>query len=954
MAAPLLFLLLRMLIIVVAAPLPSSADTDDLAALLALKDAVTRDPDSVLAAWSNSTTANYCLWRGVSCRPNSTSVAAIDLPSASLSGFLPNSLPPRLHRLDLSGNNFSGAIPATYLAASSTLRSLDLTSNRLSGPLPAACRSQSLTYLRLAGNLITAQIPADLAQCRSLRLLDLSRNILEGAIPSSLAALAALRVLDVSRNSLTDRIPPQLSACRDLAVLVLSATSPGEFNAFLGDLPPQLLAIPALQILWAPGANIDGRLPSSRNGSSSSCALRAVNLAQNYISGSLPPWLKDCPDLAYLDLSSNSFSGPMPAGLKMGCITYLNVSRNSLSGHLLPTASSVETDRRCPSRLINDNDDIVMQYYQSLVSGATMVFSPSSAMNAAIHDFSNNSFSGPLPSIALHLDGNFSYILLLNNNMFNSMLSAGFFGFCKGASGVSVNLSDNQLSGSLDTLSSCPPLWYFDAGYNMLDGSISNAVADLHFLRSLILRGNNLTGLIPGVFGDLAALEVLDLSRNYLTGTIPPNLAHASHLQALMLGHNSLSGGIPASFSELDQLVVLDVSFNNLSGDIPRLRHSTDCGSFVGNPLLHPCLGPNGTTGSTEHTQQDGEMSKSRSVMVIVIGTAIAMVSFLAVFLLFVVCERRKRAKIANLRAKLVVTFGDAPPELTYDNLVQATNNFSIQNLIGTGGFGSTYKAELAPGFLVALKRLAMGRFQGLEQFDVEIRTLGRIQHKNLVTLIGYHIGGSETFLIYNYLSGGNLDTFIHEMGSRTVSWTEVQKIAEDVAEALAFLHCSCTPRIIHRDIKPSNILLDEELNAYLSDFGLARLMEVSQTHATTDVAGTFGYVAPEYATTCRVSDKADVYSFGVVLLEMMSGKRSLDPSFSQFSDGFTIVGWARMLAEEGNTGEFFSAGLLDIVPMDKLSEMLNIALSCTSESLADRPSMRQVAAKLKQLRNEQ
>ncbi|GJN06098.1 hypothetical protein PR202_ga23789 [Eleusine coracana subsp. coracana] len=190
--------------------------------------------------------------------------------------------------------------------------------------------------------------------------------------------------------------------------------------------------------------------------------------------------------------------------------------------------------------------------------------------------------------------------------------------------------------------------------------------------------------------------------------------------------------------------------------------------------------------------------------------------------------------------------------------------------------------------------------------------------------------------------------------GAERCSWTEVHKIAVDVAQALAFLHYSCTPRIIHRDIKPSNILLDEERNAYLSDFGLARLIEVTQTHATTDVAGTFGYVAPEYATTCRVSDKADVYSFGVVLLELMSGKRSLDPSFAQFGNGFTIVSWGRMLTQEGKTSEFFSSGLRESAQKDRLSEMLKIALSCTSESVSARPPMRQVSAKLKQLGNDQ
>ncbi|PAN31707.1 hypothetical protein PAHAL_5G439300 [Panicum hallii] len=966
MAAPLPPPPLHLLLLLLVLPIPlASSSAADLAALLALKAAVAHDPGGALSAWSAASATSYCRWRGVTCHPSSLAVAAIDLPAASLSGALPAALPlpPRLRRLDLAANNFSGPVPDAFLAPA-TLRYLDLRFNSLSGALeipPPLANSSSppcaaLTHLRLTGNFLVGQIPAEIAQCRSLRVLDLSRNVLEGAIPRELGRLGALRVLDVSRNSLTDRIPAELANCRELAVLVLTnlTASPGEqpeFNAFVGGLPTEVLTIPALEVLWAPRANLDGRLPLSRNGT---CRLRAVNLGQNYVAGTMPPWLGECQDLTFLDLSFNRLEGSMAAELAIGCLTYLNVSGNSLSGPLLSS-----TESQCSSRLIGD--DIVMQYYDELV-GNVLIGNPfgselASIANVTLHDFSNNGFGGALPSITVSLDRNYSYGLWLNGNMFNTTLSARFFGFCKVATGVAINLSSNQLSGSLDMLSSCISIHNFDAGYNNFSGSIPADVGGLHFLRRLVLSGNNLTGQIPGQFGDLAALEVLDLSRNSLTGSIPLHLTDASHLQVLRLDHNRLSGTIPPSFSELAQLTVLDVSFNNLSGDIPNLRHPADCGFFIGNPLLHQCLGTNASLPPTEAVSSSKGVKKwgarFKSLIVILVAASAAVISFLLVILLFFVCERRKRAKISNLRTKVVVTFTDAPPELTYENLIRATSNFSIQNLIGSGGFGATYKAELVPGFLVAVKRLAMGRFQGLQQFDAEIRTLGRIRHRNLVTLIGYHLGESDTFLIYNYLSGGNLETFIHEMGSRNVSWTEVHKIAVDVAQALAFLHFSCTPRIIHRDIKPSNILLDEDLNAYLSDFGLARLIEVTQTHATTDVAGTFGYVAPEYATTCRVSDKADVYSFGVVLLELMSGKRSLDPSFSQFGDGFTIVSWGRMLMQEDNTSEFFSRGLLDAARKDRLTEMLKIALSCTSESVAVRPSMRQVAAKLKQLEND-
>ncbi|KAI5004819.1 hypothetical protein ZWY2020_032062 [Hordeum vulgare] len=778
-----------LLLLLVALPLASPSSAGDQAALLALKGAVTGDPASVLSAWSSSD-PDHCHWRGVTCHPASSAVAAIDLPAASLSGTLPAALPPRLLRLDLSGNNFSGPIPAAFLA-SPTLRALNLSSNRLSGPIafPPSSNSNSnssssppcpaLAHLRLAGNFLVGEIPAALAQCRSLRVLDVSRNVLEGAVPRALGRLAALRVLDVSRNSLTDRIPRELGNCRALAVLVLTnlTASPGdqpEFNAFLGGLPQEVVTMPALEVLWAPRANFDGRLPRYRNGS---CRLRAVNLGQNYIGGPVPKWLVECGDLAFLDLSSNSFEGSMPPELRIGCMKYLNVSQNLLSGPLLSPVQG-----KCSSRL--SDDVVVIQYYEALV-GIALIGNPFGSVlgdisNAALHDFSNNGFDGALPSLNLHLAGNYSYGLLLNSNMFNSTLSGGFFGFCKGASWVAVNLSGNRLSGSLDMLSNCTSLQSFEAGYNMFNGPLSPGIGGLHLLRILVLRANNLTGEIPVRFGDLAALEVLGLSQNSLAGILPSHLADASRLKVLMLDHNRLSGSIPPSFSELAQLSVFDVSFNNLSGDIPYLRHSPDCSLFVGNPLLSRCLGPNASAPPSSPSNHQkwtqrlgGHMTKSKYLVVIIAASATALVSFVVAVLLFFVCERRKRAKIENFKKKMVVTFADAPPEINYDSIIQATGNFSIQNLIGTGGFGATYKAELAPGYLVAVKRLAMGRFQGLQQFDAEIITLGRIRHKNLVTLIGYHNGESDTFLIYNYLPGGNLESFIHEMGSRQVSWAE-------------------------------------------------------------------------------------------------------------------------------------------------------------------------------------
>ncbi|XP_071686638.1 probable LRR receptor-like serine/threonine-protein kinase RPK1 [Rutidosis leptorrhynchoides] len=297
-----------------------------------------------------------------------------------------------------------------------------------------------------------------------------------------------------------------------------------------------------------------------------------------------------------------------------------------------------------------------------------------------------------------------------------------------------------------------------------------------------------------------------------------------------------------------------------------------------------------------------------------------------------------------------LVIFRELGVPLTFDSVIQATGNFTMKYCIGSGGFGSTYRAEINPGTTVAVKRLTVEMCQGVPQFNAEIRSLGRIKHPNLITLIGYCASESEMLLVYNYISGGSLEDFIRLNKNRVTGVKVVTKIAAEVAGALAFLHDDCSPRILHRDVKPSNILLDNNYNAYLSDFGLSRLLEGFETHVTTGVAGTFGYVAPEYALACRASYKADVYSYGVMLLELISDKRALDMSFSGQENGFTIVTWATMLWEEGRMDEVFADGLWASGPENVLPELLQLGLSCTMESAPKRPTMRQVVRKLRQI----
>ncbi|XP_021762442.1 LRR receptor-like serine/threonine-protein kinase RPK2 [Chenopodium quinoa] len=926
----------------------------------------------------------------------------VELQGNNFSGRIPNEISNltsfSLRLLNLSFNLLTGKVPGS-LIGSGKIRVLDLSDNQLSGKINVGHDCWFLTHLKLSNNFLVGNVPAEIGKCMNLRTLLLDGNILEGRIPPEIGRLSELRVLDVSRNSLTDTIPRELSNCRKLAVLVLTNLVEysddrsldifrGEYNAFVGGVPEEVFTIPALQVLWAPRANIGGRLPWNWT---KYCSLRALNLGQNYIDGIIPEGIAMCRNLTFLDLSSNGLSGNFPLQLQVSCMVYLNVSWNSLSGLLLPSENhncGGGVNLKRDNLYYLDEEDIHNVYFRvnTWDPESNVQYGAMSDDSLVIkHDFGRNKFTGSLPLFSLSaglfdLNGNVSYELLLNENSFNGSLPGKFLSGCQNVCGIYVNLTANKISGEIYTtlLQDCLELKSFEVAQNQMWGSISSDIiklnmlsnldlrenqlsgplpkqlGDLKSLKSLLLGRNNFTGEIPPQLGQLTNLEDLDLSENNLKGPIPSALANASNLKVLLLDHNVLTDDIPWSFSSLSHLVELDVSFNNLTGHIPHLQNISDCASFKGNRFLHSCPDPYSVPPAGLPVPLEVEKVHHRRKMkslIIAAATSVSVViAVILVIVLGLVFGKKKLGRLTCLRRKVVVTFANTPVELTYDNVVSATGNFSIRNLIGTGGFGSTYKAELVPGYLVAVKRLSIGRFQGIQQFEAEIKTLGRVRHKNLVTLIGYYVGDTEMFLIYNYLSGGNLETFIHDRSANNVKWPEIYKITDDVAHALAYLHYSCVPRIVHRDIKPSNILLDEELNAYLSDFGLARLLEVSQTHATTDVAGTFGYVAPEYATTCRVSDKADVYSFGVVLLELMSGKKTLDPSFSEYGNGFNIVGWAMLLMDEGRCSEFFYLELWEAGPEENLLKMLQLALSCTVESLSIRPSMKQVLEKLKQL----
>nr|WIL59877.1 nodulation protein [Melilotus officinalis] len=302
-------------------------------------------------------------------------------------------------------------------------------------------------------------------------------------------------------------------------------------------------------------------------------------------------------------------------------------------------------------------------------------------------------------------------------------------------------------------------------------------------------------------------------------------------------------------------------------------------------------------------------------------------------------------------------TPSDSTPQMSaghilfsYDQVLEITNGFSSENVIGEGGFGRVYKALMPDGRVGAVKLLKAGSGQGEREFRAEVDTISRVHHRHLVSLIGYCLSERQRVLIYEFVPNGNLDQHLHESEWNVLDWPKRMKIAIGAARGLAYLHEGCNPKIIHRDIKSANILLDNAYEAQVADFGLARLTDDAYTHVSTRVMGTFGgYMAPEYATSGKLTDRSDVFSFGVVLLELVTGRKPVDPT--QPVGDESLVEWARPLLlraiETGDFSELVDPRLQRQYVESEMVRMIEAAAACVRHSAPKRPRMVQIARAL-------
>ncbi|PIA64116.1 hypothetical protein AQUCO_00201421v1 [Aquilegia coerulea] len=952
---------------------------------------------------SSSSSSNCCNWSGVVCK--SSRVVGLEIVQKRLKGNISESLAglDQLRTLNLSQNLLNGSLPLKLFHLQK-LEVLDLSYNAFDGLIPAEANLPSLRIFNVSQNSFVGAINTGICENSTrIRVLDFSVNRFSGNFPVGFGNCASLQHLSVYSNYLNGSLPEDLFLLEKLSYLHIQdnmisgmlSDGIGNFselvrldvslNRFYGFLPDAFRGLRKLQRLALQSNKFVGPIPNSLSNSPS---IQYLSLRNNTLNGSISLNCTAMVNLSSLDLGTNQFHGPFPDSLS-SCrkLTALNLARNDLNSQIPESFKNLQSlSYLSLSNATLRNISATLSVLQHCKNLQTLVLT-------------QNFQSEVMPAVAnLHFE-NLTALVIAN---------CGLTGYIPQwlSSSTKLQLLDlswNHLGGTIPNwFGEMKFLFYLDLSNNSLSGEIPN---DLTKLESLINRSisfqdsspdfpffikrqsakgfqynqigsfppslelcyNKLTGPIPPEFGNLKKLLVLDLKSNNLSGSIPSELSGMASLVTLDLSNNSLSGTIPPSLTKLSFLSTFSVAYNHLDGKVPSGGQFTTFpnASFEGNnglcgDHLHPC---------TVHQGSPASSNKSKRNRGIIIGVAVGIgvgTTFLIVLIWCILTRtdshKQHDTKVDNFDSsdnvlypsgsRSVVLFEDEDNnnELFIEDLLKSTNNFDQANIIGCGGFGLVYRATLPDGRKVAIKRLSGDCGQMEREFQAEVEALSRAQHENLVLLQGYCSCKNDRLLIYSYMENGSLDYWLHEKhdGAYALDWETRLRIAQGAARGLAYLHQSCEPHILHRDVKSSNILLDENFVAHLADFGLARLILPYDTHVSTDLVGTLGYIPPEYGQASVATFKGDVYSFGVVLLELLTGKRPMD--MCKPKDRRNLISWVFQMKKEKREAEVIDPFIYDKQHDKEILRALEIACLCLSESPKVRPSTQQIVSWLENI----
>ncbi|KAF3320521.1 putative receptor protein kinase TMK1 [Carex littledalei] len=758
----------------------------------------------------------------------------------------------RVSAIQLGNRKLTGSL-SPAIANLTGLTKLELQSNTLSGPLPDISTLALLQSLLLHNNQFTS-IPSNFfSGLSSLQVVSLDNNPFQPwVIPDSLSSAASLVNFSAVSTNLTGALPSFLAtAFLSFSHLALS------FNYLNGSVPGSFASSP-LRSLWLNNQQGPTRFTGDIGFLSNMTSLNQVWFHSNDFSGPIPD-LSGLNSLTDLELRDNMLTGPVPQSLlRLKSLSKVTLTNNLLQGPVPVFPNSVK--------------DVDMKPESERFCLST---------------------PGPCDSrvdILLSVAADFGYpVRFAQNWEGNDPCAGNWMGVTCDASG-NITVINFQKMG--------------------LNGTISPDFAKITSLQKLLLSNNNITGTVPSELTRLPSLKELDVSNNFIWGKVP-------------------------TFAK--NVLVNTTGNTNIGKDQPPIGPGRGNGTTESN---------SGDVNGSDKTGPAVGTSKKASAGVIVGALLGAIAGLCLIGLLGFYCYKRKKQPFGRVQSPNAATVihprhsGSDPdtvkvtiagthsngvrgaanethissgPSTSDVNVVEAgnmvisiqvlrnvTNNFSEDNVLGRGGFGTVYKGELHDGTKIAVKRMESGVMgKGLNEFRSEIAVLTKVRHRNLVSLLGYCLDGNERILVYEYMPQGALSRHIFdwkEQGIRPLEWKKRLSIALDVARGVEYLHSLAHQSFIHRDLKPSNILLGDDMKAKVADFGLVRLAPADGKCCSieTRLAGTFGYLAPEYAVTGRVTTKSDVFSFGVILMELITGRKALDET--QPEESMHLVTWFRRM----------------------------------------------------------
>ncbi|XP_042478880.1 receptor-like protein kinase 7 [Macadamia integrifolia] len=931
----------------------SVCQSNDLDILMKFKAAFQKSNTLVFDSWT--TTSHPCNFTGVSC-DSLNSVTGIELGHQNLSGVFPvdylcqlQSLQKlslgsnfvygtitdglkncsSLQYLDLGFNSFSGTFPD--FSALTQLELLSLNASGFSGPFPwsSLANMTNLAFLSLGDNVFDkAPFPVEVLKLEKLYWLYLSNCSLEGVIPVGIGNLTLLINLELADNNLTGEIPVDIGKLTNLWQLEVYD------NHLTGKFPPGFGNLTSLNYFDASKNQLEGDLSELRF----LTKLMSLQLYENQFTGGVPEEFGDFRNLVNLSLYTNQLTGPLPQKLgSWADFIFIDASDNYLTGSIPPDM--------CKNGKMNK-----LLLLQNKFTGEI----PANYANCTSlirFRVNNNSLSGTVPPGIWGLPN--VHIIDLTMNRFEGSITSDI---ANAKSLAQLYLRTNRFSGELPPeITKASSLSSIDLSFNKFSGQILSSIGELMNLNNLYLQNNQFSGSIPASLTSCLYLNVINFAGNSLSGSIPSALGSFQSLNSLNLSDNELSGSIPSSLSSL-KLSLLDLSNNQLSGSIPQsLSIEAYNGSFAGNPGL--C---SSNINSFQRCSSDSGSVAIRTVIsCFVVGAAVLILSVG----LYLFLKKRQKANQGrtmsrdswDLKSFHVMSFSE------HDIL----DSIKEENLIGKGGSGNVYRVVVGDGKELAVKHIWNNRPESKssrssaamlkrrngyeEELEAEVATLSSIRHVNVVKLYCSITSEDSSLLVYEYMPNGSLWDRLHTCEKMELDWVTRHEIAVGAAKGLEYLHHGCEKPVIHRDVKSSNILLDEFLKPRIADFGLAKIVRASggskDSSSTHVIAGTHGYIAPEYAYTCKVNEKSDVYSFGVVLMELVTGKRPTEPEFGENKD---IVYWVNRMVGIRRESVI---GIVDPRIPKELKEdavkVLRIATMCTANLPTLRPSMRTVVQML-------